>query len=283
MRSTVGESSVLMWIVSVAVLLLASRTFVQYLRRLVYEGPLRMWRELLAGSFALTAGVWSSAVLGVHAMGLSFEIGYHPLKTSASVAAAFVAVVLIVGFTTFRPRWYGQIAAAVVLGLVALVLQVGTIWAIGAEPGFMWRREALVFAALVAMAGLGLGGRIVVAARRGSRTDRGGFRLLAALLMGACLVASQELVLSAAGLDRQVASSHARFLSEMANLLVAGALVPLVLALMLADQYAQRRARASRRARRKRGRPASAHASESRFSESLLASELSDLNDAARR
>ena len=115
MRSTVGESSVLMWIVSVAVLLLASRTFVQYLRRLVYEGPLRMWRELLAGSFALTAGVWSSAVLGVHAMGLSFEIGYHPLKTSASVAAAFVAVVLIVGFTTFRPRWYGQIAAAVVL------------------------------------------------------------------------------------------------------------------------------------------------------------------------
>ena len=283
MRPTVGDSSVLMWIASAALLLLAARTFIQYLRRLVHEGPLRMWRELLAGTFALVAGVWSSMVLGIHALGLGFELGYHPLKTSASIAAAFVAVVLIVAITTYRPRWYGQLAAAAVLALVTLALQVATLWSIGAEPGFLWRREALVFAAIVAMIGLGLGGRIVVSARRGSRTDRSSFRLLAALVMGACLVASQELVLSAAGLDRQVASSHARFLSEMANLLVAGALVPLVLALMLADQYAQRRARASRRARRKRGLHVAANASESRFSDSILASELTEWRDGAQR
>lgn len=283
MRSPVGESSVLMWFVAVAVLLLASRTYVQYLRRLVYEGPLRMWRELLAASFSLAAGLWAAMVLGVHAVGLGFELGYHPLKVSSALLAAFVAIALITGLTTYRPRWYGQIIAALVLGLVTLALQVATMWSIGAEPGYLWRRESLLFAALLAMFGLGIGGRIVASARRGSRTDRGSFRTLAALVMGACLVASQELVLSAAGLDRQVASSHARFLSETVNLLVAGALVPLMLVLMLADQYAQRRDRASRRARRKRGLHVGSAGSESRFSESLLASELSELKDGAQR
>jgi len=255
---SVGDSSVLLWVASACIAFLGARTFIEYLRRLHYDGPLRLWRELLLGAMALGAALWSAMIIDIGAQGLAFEIGYHPAKVFGSLAATVVAMVAIVVLATIRAGWMLKLLAVPLAALAGLAVQVAAIWSIGAEPGLAWRAEPLVFALLLLIVGLAFSGRMVVSARRGSRTDRPSRRLMAALVLGACAVAAQELVISAAGLDRQVVSAHARFLPEVVITLVAGAGVPIVLVLLLVDQRTQQRVRASQRARQKRRKPGDA-------------------------
>jgi NO-binding membrane sensor protein with MHYT domain len=268
MRSVIGDPSVLLWIASACIAFLGARTFIEYLRRLNYDGPIRLWRELLLGAGALVFGIWSSLVINISAQGLAFEVGYHPLKIFGGLVAVYLIVVMILAWVTFRPAWPSQLAAAALATLIAAILQVLVIWSIGAEPGLYWQTPPLVFAMLLLFLGVAVAGRMVVGSRRGSPGDRGSRRLLAALVLGACIVAAQELVLLASGLDRQVVSAHARFLPEVAITLVAGAVVPIGLVLMLVDQRAQQRARAAERVRRKRRQ--SEGGNESMFSESAF-------------
>lgn len=274
MRSAFADASVLLWLVSSLTAVLAGRAFVEYLRRLLHDGPVLGWRELLLGCLSLAAGLWAAMVLDINAQGLTFELGFHPLKTFGSLLAVALVMVPVLAGYALRPRWYTQLAAMVLMALAVLILQVATIWSVGAEPGLFWRRDPLVFAALLLCIGLGMSSRMVSTARRGSKTDRRMRRILAALVLGACVVAAQELVLSSSGLDRQVVSAHARFLPDAAVTLVAGAVVPIALVMLIADQRTQQRARASQRARRKlAGRP---DAGESMFSDSLLSPGLPD-------
>lgn len=281
MRSVIGDPSVLLWMASACIAFLGARTFVEYLRRLNYDGPVRLWRELLLGSAALTCGLWSALVIDVGAQGLAFEIGYHPLKMFGSLLAVYLIMVMLVAWVTFRPAWASQVAAAVLAGLLAAILQVSVVWSIGAEPGLLWQTQPLAFAVVLQIVGMVAAGRMVVGARRGSKGDRGSRRLMAALLLGACTVAAQELVLTASGLDRQVVSAHARFLPEVIITLIAGAALPIALVLMLVDQRSQQRARASERARRRR-QMAEGGGNESMFSDSALA-EMADAQKAQQR
>lgn len=266
MHSFVGDSSVLLWMASALVALLGARTFVEYLRRLHHDGPVRLWRELLLGSAALATGLWSAQVIGISAQGLNFEVGYHPLKVFGSLAACFLALTLVLGWVTFRPAWPSQLAAVALATLVATTQQIAVVWSIGAEPDLTWRIEPLVFSMSLLLVGFAAAGRLVVAARRGSTGDRAGRRLLGALVLTACVVAAQELVLIASGLDRQVVSAHARLLPEVIVSLLAGTVVPVGLVLLLVDQRGQQRARASERARRRHRSRASDN--ESLFSDS---------------
>lgn len=251
---SVGNPSVLLWVASACIAFLGARTFLEYLRRLHFDGPLRLWRELLLGSMALGAALWSAMVIDLGAQGLGFELGYHPAKVFGSLVAAIVVIAVAVVLATVRPGWWLKLLAVPLAVLAGLAVQVAVIWSIGAEPGLTWRIEPLVFALLLLVTGLAFAGRMVVGARRGSRADRPSRRLMAALVLGACAVAAQELVVGASGIDRQVVSAHAHFLPEVIITLVAGAGVPILLVLMLVDQRSQQRARASERARRKRRR-----------------------------
>lgn len=268
MRSTIGEPAVLLWVASALIAFLAARTFVEYLRRLNYEGPVRLWRELLLGSASLTAGWWSALVIDISAQGLPFEVGYQPLKIFGALLAVYLVMLMIVAWLTYRPAWPSQLAAAVAATLLAVILQVSVLWSIGAEPGLFWKAEPLIFAALLILIGLSVGGRMVVGARRGSKGDRAGRRLMAALVLGACTVAAQELVLVASGIDRQVVSAHAKFLPEVAITLIAGAVIPIGLVLMLVDQRSQQRARAAERRRKQRRH--SSGSGDSVFDDSVL-------------
>ncbi|MBK7262761.1 MAG: hypothetical protein IPI03_13195 [Rubrivivax sp.] len=269
MRSVFGDPSVMLWMAAACIAFLGARTFVEYLRRLHYDGPVRLWRELLLGAAAIAVGVWAAMIIDISAQGLAFDIGYHPVKLFGSLLGVFVAVVLLMAWTTFRPSGLQQLATMVLVTLLTLLLQVAVIWSVGAEPGLKWRVEPMVFALLVILTGFGVSGRMVMGARRGSSGDRGSRRLMAALVLGACLVAAQELVLTGSGLDRQVVSGYARMLPEVIVTLLAGAAVPIGLVLLLVDQRSQQRARAADRVRRKRRHSDSAI--ESMFSESLLA------------
>ena len=251
MSSLIGDPSVLLWVASAVIGFLGARTYIEYVRRVRYEGPIALWRELLFGSAALSTGIWSSLVLDITAKGMSFEVGYHPLKIFGCLIGVYLLVVAVVGWMTYKWVWFNELAAYAVLTLCISMLQISVIWSIGAEPGLFWRTEPLVFALLLQFIGVGVSGRMVFGARRGSAGDRGSRRLLAALVLGACGLAGQELVLAASGIDRQVVSAHARFLPEVAITLVAGAVVPISLVLMLVDQRTQQRARASYRRRRR--------------------------------
>ncbi|ODU09619.1 MAG: hypothetical protein ABS84_07620 [Rubrivivax sp. SCN 71-131] len=265
---SVGDSSVLLWVASACIALLGARTFFEYLRRVRFEGPLRMWRELLLGSLALTAALWSAMVIDIGAQGLVFAVGYHPGKVFGTFLLGTAAMAGVVTLATLRPVWWHRLVAAMIAALVALVVQVGVIWSVGAEPGLTWRAESLVFALLLHGVGMAFAGHLVTSARRGSHADRPSRRLLAALVLGACAVAAQELAIASSGLDHQVVSAHARFLPEVIVTLVAGAGVPVALVLMLVDQRTQQHSRASVRARRLRVRAEGA--SEPGITESLF-------------
>lgn len=251
MRSAIGEPSVLLWVASALIAVLGARTFIEFLRRLHHDGPVRLWRELLLGAAALVAGWWSAIVIDVSAQGLPFEIGYQPVKVFGSLLLSYVAMVLVVGWLTFRHSLLSQGLAVLAATLVAVVLQVSVLWSIGAEPGLFWRVEPLLFAAMLFFVGMAVAVRMVVGIRRRTKSDRGGRRILASLVLGACAVAAQELVLTASGIDRQVVSAHARFLPEVAITLVAGAVLPIGMLLLLVDQRSQQRARAAERRRRR--------------------------------
>lgn len=271
MISVLGDSSVLLWLAAALIAFLGTRSFLEYFRRTHHEGPLRMWREWVMGAGCLVSGLWASMVIDISAKGVAFELGYHPLKIFGTWVAGFLLFVAVVACATVRPRWYWQLTAAAVGTLAALFVQVAVVWSIGAEPGLHWHTEPLAFALLIEFTGLVVAGRMVVGPRRGSTGDRKSRRLMAALVLGACIVAAQELVLAGSGLDRQVVSAHARFLPEVAITLVAGAVVPISMLLMFVDQRTQQRARASDRARRRRHRSSAAGVGgESMFSESLL-------------
>lgn len=268
MSSLGSDSSLLLWVASALVAVLGARAFAEYLRRLHHEGPMRLWRELLGAGFAVTACFWGAMIIEVSSKGLVFEIGYHPAKCLGLMLVGVLVSAAIVAGASYRPAWYTHLAAVALLTLVGLVLQVGVIWSMGAEPGLAWQAQPLVFSTLLSAAGLLVCGHLVVSAKRGSKADRGSRRLMGALVLGTCVMAAQELVFTASSLDRQVVSAHARFLPEVLYTLIAGAAMPIAMILMLVDQRSQRRARASERARRRRH--ASEAGGESRFSESVL-------------
>jgi len=251
MRSLGSDSSVLLWFASACIAFIGARAFVEYLRRLHHEGPIRLWRELLFGALALVGGVWGALIIDVTAQGLPFDVGYHPLKNFGALLFAYGVTLVVLAWVTYRPKGLSQLAVTLLAAAIVLILQMSVIWSVGAEPGLSWQPEPLAFSAMLTVVGLLVAGRMVVAPRRGSRQDRRSRRLLAGLILGAALIGSQELVLISSGLTRQVVSAHARFLPEVALTLLAGAALPIALVLMLVDQRSQQRVRASERAKRR--------------------------------
>jgi hypothetical protein len=244
----IGDPSVLLWVASALVAFLGARTLSSTCAGSTTTAPLRLWRELLLGSAALTGGLWSALVIDISAQGLPFEVGYHPLKI------------------------FG--------GLLSACCGDGDAGGLGHLPAGLARHTGGGRAGHAAGRHPAGGGHLVdrcrarpVLADRAAESSRccscssalpaagawwwrrggapGATAARAACWRhwpcGACTVATQELVLLASGLDRQVVSAHARFLPEVAITLVAGAVVPIALVLMLVDQRAQQRVRAAER------------------------------------
>lgn len=250
-----NNPSIVLWLAAAAVAVLGLRAFLEYLRQLRQLGPVTGWRDLLFGAAALQTCIWSTIVIGIGAQGLAYPVGYHPLWLAAALLLGILVSAGVLFYVGIKPgAWLSVAVAAGVLAPIAVVVQLGVIRAIGAEPGIEWRPEMLVFAVLVLIAGLGVMMRMVLGSARGSKEDRGGRRLLAALLGGVALIGAQELTLLAANLAAQSVSAHARKLPEVAVALLAGAAMPVVFVVMIVDQHMQRRIRrASRRTRQRIG------------------------------
>jgi len=254
-----NNPSIMLWLAAAVVAVLGMRAFLEYLRRVNHEGPKAGWRDLAFASGVLPLCVWSTVVVAIAGQGLTYLVGYHPLRLFGTLVLAMLFTSAVIFWVAARPGWLSLGAGSTLLALLALATQVGVVYSVGTEPGLHWRWELLVFSLLVMVAGHGVAMRVVLAAERGRKSDRGGRRMLGALLGAVALVGAQELTLLSANLPGQSISAFNRMLPEVAVALLAGAAVPIGFAVMIVDQYMQRRIRRASRRRVGGGRTRIGH------------------------
>jgi hypothetical protein len=231
-----AESSFLLWFLGVGVYVLAAHvglTAVRLARRATVE------RDQV--SLVLTAGLaWGAAlsmgfVLGLAGAALRFGLGFQwaaglALWLLGSAAAAGVAHTLV--------RWpgrQGHIGAGVALGVLALVVQAGWLWAAGFRPGLVWRPEVLAAAGALMAVGLSIALGLAFSEQATSSHLRVRWRLAAAGLTAAAWLAGQEILLAGQGLSVQIGSVYQHQLPAPLLSLIGGALLPIALAVVAFD------------------------------------------------
>ena len=165
---------------------------------------------LLGAAWALSLGMWSCQIIGVAAEPLSFPVGYDGFGALFTWMAAVVVCLAGLGAVS------GRVATPSRVGFGAFALGTGmvgshalTLSPLGLQPGIVWHLLPLV----AAIAGASGGCMMALAAffRGGNRTRPATlpWQLTAAVVLGATLVVSEQIVIGAAALGEQAASAHA--------------------------------------------------------------------------
>jgi len=177
---------------------------------------------LFGAASAMAIGIWSSQVIGIAAEPPAFAFGYHGLGTIGVWTAALIASLAGLGAVSGRVATPGRVGfGAVALGIGAVGTHALALAPLGLVPGIEWQILPLV----AAFAGAAGGCMMALGAffRGGDRTKPAtlGWQATAALVFGVGLVASQQLVLGAAGLAEQTGSLHAERLTSPTLVLLA--------------------------------------------------------------
>ena len=241
---------VLMLVLALAVSTLASYVALDLARRVrvLHTRTGALW--LLGAAMALSLGIWSCQIIGIAAEPLAFPIGYD--GQDSLLAWAVALAVGLAGFGAVS----GRIATHIRVGLGAFALGTGVVGAhvvslnsLGLQPGINWQLLPLV----AAIAG-SCGGCMMALGAFFRGGDRSGpptvpWQATAALVLGATLVGSQQLVTGAAGLAEQSASLNAERIASTTLALFAsvGSIALLVVGLILSVLEARLR-RSLRRA-----------------------------------
>ena len=165
---------------------------------------------LVGAAMALSLGIWSCQIIGIAAEPLAFPLGYDGIDSLTAWAVAVAVGLAGLGAVS------GRVATPVRVGLGAFALGTGVVGAhvvaltsLGLQPGIIWHPLPLVAAISGACGGcmMALGAFF----QGGDRTRPATvpWQTTAALVLGATLVASQQLVIGAAGLGEQTASLNA--------------------------------------------------------------------------
>lgn len=242
--SSTSESSLLLWVMAAIVALLAAYLFVGWLRRAQGEAG---WSTVLGpvalASAALGVGMSSAMVLAMSAAGPAFPLGYRWLAVPGLVLGPVIACLPAAWWLSRRQNWLALIGSGLMLAAVAVAVQAGWIIAAGFRPGIKWQFELLGSAA--ALSALGFVGALWLAysdaSSDGARKTL--WRVGAAALMALTLIAGQEVVSSSVSLASQVGSIYQREASATWLGLVAGAIVPTILAVLALDLTLRNRSR----------------------------------------
>lgn len=247
-----GDSSLLLWVMAAAVALLAAHVFIGWVRRAqgldssrAAAGPV----FLAAGALGL--GLTSSMVLTMSAEGLAFPLGYRWLFVPVLLLAPMLVCAPMAWWLARRQNWLALVGCAVLIALAAIAVQVGWILAAGLRPGIRWNFPLVGAAAGLQALGFVAGLWLAYSDSSSAGDRKTLWRAGGSALMALTVVAGQELVVSAAGLLTQVGSIYQREASSTWLCLFAGALVPIVLALMALDVWLRSD---GDRSRRRRGR-----------------------------
>jgi NO-binding membrane sensor protein with MHYT domain len=177
---------------------------------------------LLGAASALAIGIWSSQVIGIAAEPPAFAFGYHGLGSLGVWAAALVASLAGLGAVSGRVATPGRVGfGAFALGVGAVGTHALALAPLGLVPGIDW--QILPFVAAFAGAVGGCMMALGAFFRGGDRTMPAtfGWQTTSAFVFGISMVATQQLILGAAGLDQQTGSLHADAVSSATLVLFA--------------------------------------------------------------
>jgi len=240
----------LMLLLALAVGTLASYVALDLARRVrvVRTRSGGLW--LFGAAAALSLGIWSSQIIGIAAEPLAFPLGYDGADSLTAWAVSLAVGLVGLGAVS------GKIATHVRVGLGAVALGTGVVAAhvlsfnaLGLQPGVDWQMLSLVAAVSGACGGCMLALGAFFRAGNRSKPPTVPWQMTAALVLGATLVVSQQLVAGAAGLGTQTGSLHADRIGSTTLALFAsvGSILLLVVGLILSILEARLR-RSLRRA-----------------------------------
>jgi hypothetical protein len=231
-----GEWSLVMWLMAAAVALLSSHLFIAWIRRA--QGLVRT-RDVLGPALlaagSLTVGLSSAMVLALSAEALAFPLGYRWLALPALLGLAFAACLPAAWWLTRRQDLTALAGAGVLVAVASLAVQFGWLQAAGFRPGLRWNVGLASGAAVTALVGYTAAMWLAYSDASSHGARRTLWRLGASTLMLLTMVASQEVLITAAGLAVQVGSIHQRELPSTWLALGAGAVVPTVMGLLVLD------------------------------------------------
>lgn len=231
-----GGWSALLWSMALVVAMLASHLFLAWLSRAQdLPRPGDGIGPALVSAGALAVGIGSAMVLALGSERLAFALGYRWAALPVLLALAF-ALCLAAAWSLIRWRNLPALAAAgLLVALASWAVQVGWLQAAGFRPGLFWNRPLAGGAAAAALVGFTAAFALAHSAGSSSGARRTLWRLGAAALMAATLMASQEALIVASGLAAQIDSAYRGELSSNWLTLVTGAAVPTAMALMAVD------------------------------------------------
>ena len=242
--SSNSESSLLLWVMAAVVAWLAAYLFVGWLRRTQSEAG---WRGVLGpvalASAALGVGMTSAMVLAMSAESLAFALGYRWLAVPGLVLGPMIACLPAAWWLSRSQNWLALIGSGLMLAAVAVAVQVGWIIAAGLRPGIKWQFELLGAAAALTTAGFVAALWLAYSDASSDGARKTLWRVGAAALMALTLIAGQEVVSSSVALLSQVGSIYQREASATWLCLVAGAIVPTILAVLALDLALRNRGR----------------------------------------
>jgi hypothetical protein len=231
-----GEWSFLLWLMAAVVALLSSHLFIAWIRRAQgLLSPRDAMLPALLSAAALTVGLSSAMVLALGAEGLAFPLGYRWLALPVLLALALAVCLPAAWWLTRRQSLPALVGAGAMVAVASIVVQVGWLHAAGFRPGLRWNLPLAGGAAAAALVGYTAAMWLAYSDGSSHGARRTLWRLGAATLMLITMVASQEVLITAAGLTLQVGSIYHREMPSTWLALGAGALVPTVLALLVLD------------------------------------------------
>lgn len=250
MNQTVNptDSSLLLWLLAAVVAILSmhvAQGWVLIARR--QEPVWKQWPALLAAGCVLGTGICSAMLLAVSAQGLIFAIGYQFLPTAGLWLGAMLLCTAVAAWWSAAQRGWLLLASGPVLAAIAAGCQFGWLWAAGFRPGIIWRLEFAAAACILLTIGLSAGAWLSFSSFSKDSRRPALWRLGSAALLGLALAGGQELLIYAAGLMFQQGSIYQNQMPGSVLSLLAGVLLPLVLAVMVIDLLLRRPIRRRRR------------------------------------
>jgi hypothetical protein len=231
-----GDWSLLLWSMAVVVAMLASHLFIAWIRRAQgLQHPRDAIGPALASGGALAVGLSSAMLLALGAERLAFPLGYRWPALPVLVTLSFVLCLSAAWLLIRRRNLPALAGAGLLMALASLSVQAGWLQAAGFRPGLMWNLPLAGGAAAAALVGYTAAMWLAFSDASSDGARRTLWRLGAATLVVLTMVASQEVLITAAGLQAQIGSIYRNELSSPWLTLVAGAVVPTVMALMVLD------------------------------------------------
>ncbi len=219
-----------------AVGVLAAFVALSLMRDLASAGPGARWRRLVSASLALGTGAWSAHFIVMSGESLPGAPGYDSAMLVAAfgltLAGALVAQGLLAGPTRSPRR---LLCAALTLGAGLCAAPAVALLALQHEPAIAWHTAGLAAAWLLASIGSGVALALGSATRLAHEPADSGryWPTLAALLIGATLVAVDAAVIGSARLPANLSASATGRISGDALSMLALLGGPAVLALLL--------------------------------------------------